>query len=278
MSTGQITELLTAFAGYVWSIVNTTFATAVIGSLAGAFAGAYGAQLIAERSKTRELLLAEIRNTNAAILVAPVIFSFFISLKRQHMKPLKEKFDSQNEAFQKFSKSRQQGTLEKNNVFQFQADLATLPIVLVPTNVLQSLAFEKISLNGRPLRLATTLTQVAHSVDEMIQKRNHLIAGYKADSLMSLDKMLPLYFGTPDGKGNTDRSYPDALGAIYTHTDDCIFFSHFLCLDLTEHGERLRKKYSKKFGKDAPEINKVDFSDPLLIGLLPDKNNYPSWI
>ncbi len=69
---GQITAFLINLAGCIWTFANTTFATALIGSLAGAFAGAYGAQRIAERSKTKELLLTEIRNTNAAITVASV--------------------------------------------------------------------------------------------------------------------------------------------------------------------------------------------------------------
>ena len=82
-------ETLINLAGCIWTFANTTFATALIGSLAGAFAGAYGAQRIAERSKTKELLLTEIRNTNAAIMVAYVVFSFFYGLKKTTCKIIK---------------------------------------------------------------------------------------------------------------------------------------------------------------------------------------------
>lgn len=81
MSMERLLETLINLVGCIWTFANTTFATALIGSLAGAFAGAYGAQRIAERSKTKELLLAEIRNTNAAIMVASVVFSFFMARK-----------------------------------------------------------------------------------------------------------------------------------------------------------------------------------------------------
>lgn len=278
MSTEQITEFLTNFAGCIWSLANTTFATAVIGSLAGAFAGAYGAQRIAERSKTKELLLAEIRNTNAAIMVASVVFSFFYGLKKQHVKSLKDTFDQQIRAFNDSIILSQQGTLSKDKGFEFMADFQSLPPVLTPTTALQTLVFEKISLNGRPLSLAVTLTQVAHSVDELIQKRNHLIESYKVDSSMSQEKMLQKYFGRPDRNGNTDSSYPDSISGIYDHTNDCIFFSKLLYQDLNDHGEELRKKYTKTFGKDAPKINKIDFSEVEKEDFLPDIKNYQNWI
>ena len=160
---------------------------------------------------------------------------------------------------------------------EFQFDFGTLPPVLTPTTVLQALVFKKLSLNGRPLSLAATLTQVAHSLDDVIQVRNHLIECYKAESLMPREQRVPKYFGLPERNGNTDTSYPDVIKAIYDHTNDCIYFSHLLYKDLYDHGEELRKKFTKLFGKDTPTINKIDFSGQEKEGLLPDQKNYLNW-
>lgn len=272
----RLLETLINLVGCIWTFANTTFATALIGSLAGAFAGAYGAQRIAERSKTKELLLAEIRNTNAAIMVASVVFSFFYGLKKQDVKSLKDNFDQQKRDFENAINSHRNGASSEANGHEIYFDFRTLPPVLTPTMILQTLVFEKLSLNGRPLRLATTLPQVAHSVDESIQKRNHLIEKFKSEP-MSPEKTLQLYFGISDGNRNTDTSYQDTIKAINDHTDDCIFFSKLLYEDLYDHGEELRKRYTKAFGKDAPKINRIDFSAEEKEGLLPDEKNYPSW-
>jgi hypothetical protein len=73
--------------------LNSVFFTSIVGALAGAFAGAYGGQLIVERGRTREQMLAEIRNANAAIMIAYSICNMLLSLKGQHLKPFKETYD-----------------------------------------------------------------------------------------------------------------------------------------------------------------------------------------
>jgi hypothetical protein len=190
---------------------------------------------------------------------------------------MKETFDKQNKDLENFLNARRTGAISRESIFSFQADLQALPPVLTPTNVLQTLVFEKLSLNGRPLRSATTLPQVAHSLDDSIQKRNRLIEDYKANPSISQGEMERKYFGIRDKNGNTDRSYPDIIEAIYSHTDECIFFSKLLYEDLYDHGEQLRKRYTKAFGKDAPKINRIDFSAEEKEGLLPDEKNYQSW-
>jgi hypothetical protein len=75
--------------------LNSNFFTAIAGACAGAFAGAYGAQRIVARGKEKEELLAEIRNTNAATVVALGICNTFLAIKKQHVKRLKETFERQ---------------------------------------------------------------------------------------------------------------------------------------------------------------------------------------
>jgi hypothetical protein len=102
------------------------FFTAVAGSLAGAFAGAYGGQRIVAKGKEREELLAEIRNTSAATVVTFAICNSFVTIKKQHIKHLKELFDHQKAAFLEHIKKHSLGQLYGNGAFQFTADFQTL--------------------------------------------------------------------------------------------------------------------------------------------------------
>jgi len=82
----QLPTCLTAHWLEIKEFFNSVFFTAIAGSLAGAFAGAYGAQRIAERAKYRDQLLKEMRDTNAAIMVAFGVFNTLFSIKKLQAK------------------------------------------------------------------------------------------------------------------------------------------------------------------------------------------------
>jgi hypothetical protein len=74
-----------AVAVWLWKVANTNFMMAFLTALAGAAAGAYGAQFIVERSERKRRMLEEIRSTNAAIMVAFAILNTYCSVKNQHV-------------------------------------------------------------------------------------------------------------------------------------------------------------------------------------------------
>jgi hypothetical protein len=102
------------------------FFTAIIGSLAGAFAGAYGGQWIVAKGREREELLAEIRNTSAATVVAFAICNSILSIKQQHVKRLKDSFDQQKAGFLEHAKKHSLGQIPSDTPFHFIADLQSL--------------------------------------------------------------------------------------------------------------------------------------------------------
>jgi hypothetical protein len=73
---------LAAFWPYASGFLNSNAFTAIAGSCAGAFAGAWAAQRIAARGKEKDEFLAEIRNTSAATIVALSICNSFLSIKK----------------------------------------------------------------------------------------------------------------------------------------------------------------------------------------------------
>jgi len=269
----QLPTYLTAHWVEIKEFFNSVFFTAIAGSLAGAFAGAYGAQRIAERAKVRDQFLKEIRDTNTAMMVAFGICNSLITIKKQHLKVLKEDFETQKLALLEHQERRRLGQISKDEIFHFKADLETLSLPPLPVDILQGLVFERLSLVGRPLALTTTLGQTVHTLGAFLEKRNELIESYKAAGGVTV----PQYFGLPIA-GQIDQNYPSAINAISDQADDGIFFSQLLCKDLAEHGNRIAVQFKDTFGKDAPKINRTDFGPAEDLDLMPSPKSYPDWL
>ena len=258
---------------------NSVFVTSLIGALAGAFAGAVAAQRTADRSKQREELLREIRNTNAAIAVAYVICNALLGLKKQHVKDLKERFDTQNAARLEFMLKRKNGKIPSNAEFVFEADLMSIQVpATLPTDTLRALVFDRLSLVGRPLTLVMTVTHTVQSLNDSLAKRNNLIESYKSKFSDDNQGFIPLYFGLPYGDGHINLEYPGTIEAISSQTDDGIFFSNLLCKDLQEHGKYLSDAFKKKFKKGSSHVTEVNFATDAASGLMPDEKKYADWV
>jgi len=194
-------------------------------------------------------------------------------MKKQHIKALKEAYEDQKTALSVHKQRVDSGQIPRGTEFRFTADLQTLCLPALPVDILQKQIFEKLSVAGRPLSLATTIAQSVHSLGGSLEKRNELIAAYKAGNPpLSAE----LYFGLPRG-GAVNQDYPSSVDAIYRQTDDGIFFNHLLCKDLNAHGKKLSETLTKLFRKGAPTIAEADFSK-VAAGLMPDPKYYSDWL
>ncbi len=86
-----------------------------------------------------------------------------------------------------------------------------------------------------------------------------------------------LYFGIRDREGQQNTEYPDALYALRRYTDDSIFFSKLLALDLRAHGLKLKAEYQTEVSGVSPDIAEIGFDDVRLAGLVPSKLGYRDW-
>lgn len=258
------------------AFVNSNVFTAIAGSCAGAFFGAYGAQRIAARGKEREELLTEIRNTNAAVMVAFAICNAFLVIKKQHIKSFKDAYDSQKAAYFDHAQKRGSGQISADTPFEFVANLQSLFVPPFPLDILRQQVFEKLFLNGRPLLLTTALSDTVFGLNTSVDNRNKLIEFYKQQSI-SPQQLVSLYFGLRQQNTHVvNQEYPSLMDAIYRQTDDGIFYSHLLCTDLFDHGRELARRFKARFGKDAPTtLNKPDFSDQS--ALMPNVTDYADW-
>lgn len=257
--------------------LNSNFSTALLGSLAGAFAGAIAAQRIMERSKRRDELLKELRNTNAAIMVSFSICNAALALKKQHVQPLYETFNQEKSALQEFNQQRSSGQRQGNAIYHFQADLKVFEAPTLPMDTLKDLVFNKISAHGRPLSLVSVLDGSANGLRGAIAKRDQLVELIKKGDISEAE--LPFYyFGLPLPSGHTNQEYPDLVMAIHSHVNDIAFFSALLCSDLMAHGNRLYDAFKKQIGKGAPNVSSADFSKQRETGLIPPDSEYSDWL
>lgn len=273
----EFTNIISSLLGHAWGLLNSTFAIAFIGGLTGAFGGALGAQHIAERSKRREELLKELRNTNAAIMVAFSICNGALALKKQHVQPMYEQFGKDKDALRAFKAQRAAAQGQGNAPFRFVADMRTFPAPVVPIATLEQLVFEKISAYGRPLALVSVLNQSLVGLRDGIAKRDLFIHKI-ASGAIPAEQVPQYYFGMPLPTGDINQEHPDLVEAIHSYVNDVGFFSALLCSDLVKHGETVRTAFTKKFGKGAPEVSSADFSAPRAKGLLPSDDQYADWL
>lgn len=251
-----------------WEFINSNFTTA----LAGAFAGAYGATVIAARIEQKQQTLTEIQKTIATINTTLNIFNSFCSIKNQFIKDLRENYDVQLYECHQHRRLVEAGEIPAQP-FIYQADLLELTPIQTPIETLKNLSLGQISINTRAVTFLLTLSQSIDNYNKSLEFRNKII--YKCRGLEgNQSQIAKIYFGLPNEDGSIDKSYPDTIEGLYKLTDDCIFFSKTLCENLTTHGHSLAKSY----GKNSPLIPKIQPAKAESLGLLPNEKNYKDYL
>lgn len=255
---------------------NSAFTTSLLGALAGAYAGAHGAQLIARRSKLRDDLTAEIRSVNAALAITFSIANSLFALKKQHVKPLLDHHATEEAKLKDFKLKLNSGFIQGNVKHEFQADFRALSTLSLPIAQLVDVVLGKLSTTGRPLNLVIAISGTSETLNGLIARRNALIDDLRGGKLPAGSDLVSMYFGLPYGGGHLNREYPDALSGIGSYLDDLIFYSQLLCKDLREHGESLAQKFTSSFGRPSPRISQVSFDTADAVALMPPEQNYQS--
>jgi hypothetical protein len=249
-----------------------------LGTLASAGFGAFAGAWINNRIQTKKAIVAELNAVRAAHHLCFSITNRFMSLKRQHVRPMRNRYVQSRQEFEAFRIRAQTHRGPPPLVFQFPADLPTLTPVIAPIQVLERYVFEKISISGRALAAAVDLVGAIDGLDRSIKYRNDLIAEIQKASPMPSELLADRYFGFPNQNGVTDERFAESVGAIYAQTDDCIFFSRILAKDLLTYGNKLRQKNVWKYRLGIRKLREADWSIAQEQGLLPPDEAYASWL
>lgn len=271
----MVEEILTGAFCYLVRALNSPFAIGLLSALAGAFAGALGAQRIAERSKSKADLLKELRNTNAAITLAVTICNAALALKKQHVTPMSAEYAKQKQDALAAMDVAARG--EGPSFYHLTADLKLFPVPETPIDSIKSILFNNISVHGRALALLVVLDQSIAGLKDAFLLRKDLAA-----QLHAIDKddlaFYELYLGLKTTAGHTNELYPDTVGAIVSYTDDIAFFAALLTDDLIKHGQKIHQKLKTAFKTSSPKVSTVDFTRPRALGLIPPESQYTDWL
>ena len=272
----QWLDVLTTQPLYNWllSVLNSNFTAA----LAGALAGALAAQRIGDRAKQREALLQEIRATNAAIMLTFTICNAGLSLKSQQVKDIHDTYCRSKRELDDVRTKSAAGTLPTGHEFEFQADLRTLQMPVVPVDLLRSKVFDGVSAARRTLALTSALAGALDSLAETITVRNALVERYRSLGQAGASQLPAFYFGLPYGPGHRSTEFPDAIEALHKLTDDVIFFSELIGKDLADHGNQILVKYKNLTRRSEEKISSLDYSIARDRGLMPDATKYSDWL
>jgi len=260
----------------VISILNSNFTLSLTGALAGALGGALAAQRIADRAKRRETLLEEVKSTNVALMLTFTICNAGLSLKKQFTKPIHDAYVEKRASLQEFQRQRALGQIPPNAMFEFRADLRTVPMPVVPIDALKHHVYEKVSASGRPLALVVALTGALTTLADVIAKRNTLIEQFQKTG-QQLEHFPALYFGLPYGGGHLNTEFADTVEGLYRLTDDVVFFGELLGKDLSAHGAKVIALHKPPDRKKL-SLHRVDFTDARKDGLMPEEANYADWL
>lgn len=271
----MVSEKLVEALCYLQHALNSPFAIGLISAFAGAFAGALGAQRIAERARSKDELLKELRNTNAAITLAFTTCNAALALKKQHVSPMATEYTKQKKNALEAMEVAARG--QGPTVYHLTADLKLFPAPETPIDSIKSILFNSISVHGRPLALLVVLDQSIAGMKDAFDLRKDL-----AKQLHELDKndqaFYELYLGLKTADGHTNELYPDTVDAIASYTDDIAFFAALLTDDLIAHGKKLHEKLKSKFKTSSPRVSTVDFTRPRELGLIPPESQYEDWL
>jgi hypothetical protein len=244
------------------------------GTLVSAAFGAFTGGWIASRAFTKRAVIAELNAISAATTLCFAICNRFVGLKKQTVLPMKRRYDAVQLEYKKFL------NLPKvtRGEFKFVADFQTITPLTNPAGALEKMIFEKTSIRGRALVAIVDLVAVIDSLRLAIETRSELSTEIRTKKDKTDAEIAAIYLGTKTPDGHIDERYRTNLEAIYLQTDDCIFFSRTLALDLVKYGNALRRRYLWRYWLWLPKMQDADWSAAEASGLLPPNSQYEAWL
>ncbi|WP_174504579.1 hypothetical protein [Acidiphilium sp. C61] len=258
--------------GIAKEVLSSPLSIAIFSTSIAAFAGTWGAQLLAERTARRKEILREIRGVNAALSFASNIANTYIVTKKQHTKNLVAKYKQQRTDHESHYMRMNASAISAGTTFSLKLTLQTISLPYSPIAELQKTLLDLNNPSGRALLLLTPLTQSIEGFADVVKQRNAWIDEIKNTPDNDDTRRINLYFGTPYANNSVDDRYPKLMEAIEYYNDSCIGFSLILVNVLEEYGEKMAKEY----GKHAPKIGRPSFEKAS--DLIPDLKKYLPWV
>ncbi|MDE1906410.1 MAG: hypothetical protein KGH75_08180 [Rhodospirillales bacterium] len=235
----------------------------LIGPIAAAFFGTWGAQKLAERQARRKELILQINGINLAIAYTVGIVQTFINFKKQIVLPTSNEYKKTVSERNAFLTSKSDSIPPK---FHCILKMKNFHSVWTPIEDLKGIFSSKFVANSNSLLLLVRLSEFITILNEFLLQRNDFISEYRKMP-MSEDDKASLYFGELISRGHIDERYKNLMKIIPETTDDCIGFAVVLYETLYQIGT----KASAQLKKRGLHVYKTEF---LYKELIPDLEKY----
>lgn len=250
----------------LWPLITT-----IIGALAGAWLGAWAAQKIAKAEKDRDEITREFRSLNSAMIMSYNIANTAMVLKRQYLRDLKNSYERDIEKYEALKNSPPPHRLE------IEPRLINLGATTTPITVLQQIVLDKLSSNSSATNTISALASAISNLNDSITRHNSFISLFQQSAYPPGYSFEHMYLGIPVN-GNVNNIYGDTLRALYSYNEDVIFFAIKLNDDLREAGLKILPMYRRLTRRIDSDIPDIDLSEPILQNLVPQHEEYESWL
>ncbi|MEZ5754262.1 MAG: hypothetical protein R3D90_05660 [Paracoccaceae bacterium] len=249
------------------SVAGSTFSVEIVGSLIGAFAGAYAATRFAEKKERNALLVARLEQANLCLSLCAASLNSAFTYKRDVVKDTFDRYIDDRVSFEAFLKSKLLGD------FYFHVDFREFPeISLVYERLVEAvLAFNAAS--SECIHASMTLHENVATASQSVRSYRQALADLQEEfKALEYREQAYTYFGI-ENKGKVDRRVFDPLTDLKYKCDAIIYLSFFIAESVLPIARRL----DREIGTNSPGVRSFNLSHIRNHELFPDVSDFTEW-
>lgn len=238
-------------------------------TLLSAAAGVVFGAWVASRAQTKRTIVAELHALRTAHALCFSIANKSLSLKKQHLRPLKRTFEAalaRHEAY----------VANPSGVFALQIDLRTISQVDFPIAALEKTLIDKCFLGSEGIATLVAVTDAVYDLKHSLTLRNTLIEDFRQKPPATHEQRVARYFGL-FFEDHRDERLRDNVEALYAQADHCIFFARRLSDHVLSSENKLRSKNRWKYRLPGKRLKPAHWARAERDDLLPLDEDYQEW-
>lgn len=223
---------------------------------------------VSGRSAAKRAMTQEVRALSAAHALCFSIANKALELKRQYLKKIKADYDELTKAHDDFMMS-------PTAPLDFRMDLRSLSEITFPSEPLQKITLEKLSLFPRGVAAVVYLAGTIDDLRESIRMRNNLVEEFRSKSNLVTSESISRYLGLVND-GSVDDRFRGNLEALCAQADGCIYFAKELSKVIVVIDNSMRRKNWYFFLPDK-KLEPIDWTRAINEDLLPADEEFEDW-
>lgn len=257
------------FLEVVTNAANSSFGSAFAGAMVGALAANY----FARRSETNARQTDRLRELNSAASFSLLVFQSALKFKK-HANSVFVEYKKEKRRFEKHLESLKSGSAAGTKGFHMVGDFRTFEMFPHRAEAIVEFVVARGEAKGADLMASAFLNHSLQNLEASMKNRIEQISVLESlKTTTSPEDLIKRYFGFPTSTGALDERMSDIMTSLEQSTDDVIYYSLFLALDLANKAKPLAKKIGKgslpafSFQLDSTDLDKY----------FPDEADYPDF-